>query len=209
MRRNSRIYGILNRIEFILIRSFLSYRPPVKDKVVFLTFDDGPEPNITEYVLDQLKRYNFKATFFCTGINCQRNPELFQRIIDEGHRVGNHSYSHLDNNKISNSLYMQDINKASILIKSNLYRPPWGRMNLMMFLKLLKKFKIVYWDIDSGDSSFKDFNCNKSSVTLKRKTNNGSIILFHFSNEHEARTMQLLPDYLDFLSINNFRCEIL
>lgn len=167
-------------------------------KVVYLTFDDGPDEGITEYVLDLLNYYNFKATFFCCGKNAERNPYLIERIRHEGHTIANHTYSHLNGFVENCDYYIEDVEKAAEILKTNMFRPPFGSLKLSIFIKLFFKYRMVYWSLVSGDSDLADFNLQDSKRSLCN-TKKGEIILFHFCKEHENETRQLLPWYLDWL----------
>lgn len=169
------------------------------DKVVYLTFDDGPEPKITEYILELLESYKAKATFFCTGLNIENYPELYKMLVDNGHSIGNHSYSHINLAKADNNEYVSDVTKCRNLINSDLFRPPWGKLNVMLFLKLKNKYRIILWDIDSKD--YKDnVNWDEYSNLMVKKTKTGNIVLFHFSNQHQENTKLILPLYMEKLN---------
>ena len=148
------------------------------EKVVYLTFDDGPHPKSTPLILDVLNKFDVKATFFCLGQNVEKYPELFQRIIDEGHQVGNHSYSHLSGWTTSTNRYLKDIEKANQFIDSNLFRPPYGRITPWQAKKLSTHYRIIMWDIMPGDFD--------ERLTQQKVTDNvidnieyGSVIVLH------------------------------
>lgn len=178
----------------------------VREKVIYLTFDDGPEEGITQFVLDELEKYGFKATFFCTGKNASSNPTLMKKIIDNGHSVANHTFSHLVAYNVTCNDYVEDIKKASNVIPSGLFRPPCGCLTVSSWLKLYRKYRIVYWSLNSGDSRMKNFDY-KTSVKNLHKTKCGDIVLFHFCRLHENETRLLLPYYLEWLHENNFQSE--
>src|SRR6187551_2187086 len=134
---------------------------PAEDNAVYLTFDDGPHPTITPWVLEQLKEYNAKATFFCIGNNVEKYPDVYQKILDEGHAVGNHTYHHLNGWKTDDKKYIEDVSLAARIIKSNLFRPPYGRIKNRQAKKIndaleTSKGRIIMWDVLSADfdSSF-------------------------------------------------------
>jgi peptidoglycan/xylan/chitin deacetylase (PgdA/CDA1 family) len=171
---------------------------------VFLTFDDGPTSGITEQVLDILKTYGSEATFFCIGRNVERNPELISRIRNEGHTVGNHTYSHLNGLKTSNRDYFNDINLAQSLITSALFRPPYGLIRPSQVRYLHKLYTIIMWDVMSYDYD--------PDVTKKQCLNNvlknvrpGSIVVFHDSVKASERVLFVLPELLKFLKGKNLR----
>ena len=151
---------------------------PNEKNQVFLTFDDGPDPEVTPWILDTLGKYNAKATFFCLGKNVEKYPDLFERIKKEGHAVGNHSYSHLDGWKTRNKDYFEDVEKADKLIGRNLFRPPYGRIKPSQIRELKKKYKIVMWDVLSGDFD-PGKKTNKRLENIIQVTKSGSIIVFH------------------------------
>lgn len=195
---------IFNSLRFHTIR-LLSLRK-LKDNrsfnkgAVYLTFDDGPEPGITEFILDELKKYNAKATFFCKGENCIKYPELYKRIIEEGHTVANHTFSHINGWDTPHKDYIKDVEKCELSTKSHLFRPPWGKLTFKQYWRLSKKYRIVLWDIASGDTGLAHFNLEESLQSLKMNTSKGKIVLFHFCKRHENETKQILPLYLQFLN---------
>lgn len=178
-------------------------------KVVYLTFDDGPEGEITNFVLDELKKYNAKGTFFCRGDNAEKNRSQLDRIIIEGHTIGNHSYSHLNSFNTPTKTYIENIKKADNLLKTNLFRPPWGSLTISAFFSLYNRYKIVYWSLTSGDSQLKRFDLDKNLSNLKHKTSKGDIILFHSCKIHERETKLILPLYLQWLYSEGYKCESL
>lgn len=172
-----------------------------KEKVVYLTFDDGPEPGITEFVLSELDKYGFKATFFCCGHNAEANPELLELIREKGHLIANHTYSHILSYTTKNETYIADVERAAELLQTTVFRPPWGALKLSAFLKLRDRFRIVMWDIASGDVGM-NISVERSLQQLCQGTRNGSIVLFHFSIQHEKNTRRILPLYLKWMSEN-------
>lgn len=201
MRR--KLYKLINKILHI----FEIRKIKTKEKIIFLTFDDGPEPGVTEFVLEELRKHNAKATFFCRGDNAEKYPELLKQIINNGHSIGNHTYNHINAFNISPKDYISNVEKANLIIKSNLFRPPWGSINLSTYLKLIKKYKIIYWSLASGDSNLDKFDEIKSLNNLKSGTSKGKIVLFHFCTRHEKETQRILPEYLDWLDEQGYKCE--
>ncbi|WP_317129904.1 polysaccharide deacetylase family protein [Psychroflexus aestuariivivens] len=177
---------------------------------LYLTFDDGPIPEITPWVLDLLKKHNAKATFFCIGENIQSYPELFQRILNEGHAIGNHTYNHLNGWKNQKSTYLKNIEKCDRLIeahltKTNLFRPPYGKCTFSQAKALFaQKKKIVMWDIISKDydSKISKENCFK---IIKNNIRKGNIIIFHDSLKAEANMKYALQKTLETYKDFNFR----
>jgi peptidoglycan/xylan/chitin deacetylase (PgdA/CDA1 family) len=180
---------------------------PRDGKKIYLTFDDGPHPEITPYVLNQLKEYDARATFFCIGKNVEAHPALYARILQEGHSVGNHTYSHINGWKTGGREYAADIARARTLIKSPLFRPPYGRIKRSQ-LKFLKQegYRPVMWNILSGD-----FDKRLGPEDCKRNVigsaETGAVIVFHDSEKAWPRLEQALPGVLKFFSANGYSFE--
>jgi len=154
------------------------FRINTKEKILCLTFDDGPDPSSTPVLLEILGRYNIKALFFCNGSRAENHPDLIERIVTEGHLTGNHSYSHLNGWMSSVENYTRDVDKATALTSSKWFRPPFGRLRLLQYYKLKEKYRIVFWDImpyDFDDS----FSTEDSLRVLLKKIRQGSIIALH------------------------------
>ena len=175
------------------------WRLPTGEKVVYLTFDDGPIPEVTPLVLDLLKERDIKATFFCVGENVSKYPELFKRIKAEGHSVGNHTYNHLQGMKYSTSDYLQNIEKANSLIRSNMFRPPHGWLTRLQYWSIIGKYKLVMWDVISCDydSSLSPEKCFRNVADFVR---DGSIITFHDSLKAKKNVLAALPKTIDYLT---------
>ncbi len=179
-----------------------------KEKIIYLTFDDGPHPIATPFVLDELKNHNAKATFFCIGKNVVDHPVIYKRILEEGHSVGNHTQHHLNGWKTTKDDYLANIAEASTHIKSNLFRPPYGRIRSSQARKVNvvlkdKSSKIVMWDVLSGD--FDEVLTNESC--LKNVIGNagaGSIIVFHDSEKAFAKMQFVLPQVLQLFTEKGF-----
>jgi len=175
-----------------------------KNNKVYLTFDDGPNINITEIVLDILRDYNVKATFFCVGENVLHNKYLFNSIIKDEHAIGNHTYNHLSAWSTNPHNYFQNIIKCNKLFSNSLFRPPWGKLRFSQISTILQDYKIVLWNIDS-----KDYNTNipneKKLSAIKSKMKSGSIILLHDVNKTKENTIFLLPKIIEFAYENNYK----
>ena len=171
---------------------------PNNDRKIFLTFDDGPTPSITNRALDILKEYRIKATFFCLGKQVEENPLLFQRIIDEGHAVGNHSYSHLKGWTTKNEQYLEDVRKGEAIIKSNLFRPPYGKIKRSQVNLLNPQTKIILWDVLPGDFSPSN-NVEKIISNTLNTVESGSIIVLHDNAICGNKMLQALPFIIDKL----------
>lgn len=194
----------------LLINRFLHLfeicRIRTDEQVVYLTFDDGPEPEITEFVIDELRKHNAKATFFCRGDNAEKHPELMKLIKNDGHALGNHTYNHIKSFDCSTTEYIKDVERADDVLKTHLFRPPWGALTLSTYFRLRKKFKIVYWSLISGDATCERFNYKRSMERLKT-TQKGEVVLLHNCQRHADATRQLLPVYLDWLESQGYVLE--
>jgi peptidoglycan/xylan/chitin deacetylase (PgdA/CDA1 family) len=176
----------------------LTWRIKEPGKTVYLTFDDGPHPTATNFVLDQLKQYNAKASFFCIGKNVAAHPSIYRRIIEEGHSVGNHTNNHTNGWKVKDEAYLKDIADASVLINSNLFRPPYGRIKrsqIRTFKIQNSKFNIVMWDVLSGDFDT-DLTGEACLGYVLYHTKPGSIIVFHDSEKAWEKMRYALPKVL-------------
>ena len=176
----------------------LSHRDEQKNHI-HLTFDDGPTPEVTPWVLEQLKKYNARATFFCLGRNVERYPEIYRQILDEGHSVGNHSYSHLKGSQTRNSEYFDDIRLAGSVIQSRLYRPPYGRFRKSQIRELRKDYHIVMWDVLSQDYD-RSIHPGKCLSNVLKNVKPGSIVVFHDSFKARENLYYSLPVLLERLS---------
>lgn len=184
---------------WIVKKIFFSYAwsMPANEKAIYLSFDDGPHPTITPFVLDELKKYGAVATFFCIGDNVRKYPDVYERIITEGHAVGNHTYHHLNGWKTDVSTYLNDIAKAAELIDSNLFRPPYGRIKKMQARKIAAAInktsaKIIMWDVLSTDfdSTITKEQCLRNVLQHAKA---GSIIVFHDSEKAFPNLQFVLP----------------
>ncbi len=174
------------------------------EKIVYLTFDDGPHPVITEWVLSQLEIYKQKATFFCIGKNVDAHTSVLKNVIEKGNAIGNHSYSHNKNFVNKNQAFFDDINKCQSLLKTNLFRPPYGKIKFSQFYKLRKHFNIIFWDVLSYDYSDK-YSGEDCAHFVKKYLRNGSIITFHDSEKAFPRLKIALPIVLEYLKENGYK----
>ncbi|WP_299005355.1 polysaccharide deacetylase family protein [uncultured Tenacibaculum sp.] len=177
-------------------------------KEIFLTFDDGPISEVTEFVLDQLQQFNAKATFFCIGDNIRKHPTVFSRIINEGHSVGNHTFNHLNGWKNSNTTYINNINKCENLLshqKTKLFRPPYGKIKRKQAKQLLANgYKIIMWDVLSADFD-PTITKEKCLQNVLRNVENGSIIVFHDSIKANDKLYYALPKVLEEFSLQGYK----
>lgn len=174
--------------------------PPTANPAVFLTFDDGPHPEITPFVLSQLALYNAKATFFCVGNNVVKYPDVYQQIIDQGHTVGNHTHHHLNGWKTPADQYIRDYNKAQTVIKTLAFRPPYGRFTLGQYRKLVQanpQIKIYMWDIISGDFD-QGISPQQCADNILEHLAPGSILVMHDSEKAWNNMRFSLPLVLQY-----------
>jgi peptidoglycan-N-acetylglucosamine deacetylase len=177
-------------------------------KKIYLSFDDGPHPEATPFVLDQLKKFNAKASFFCIGKNVITEAAIYKRILMEGHRVGNHSFDHLNGWKTDSKVYLENIEKARMLIDSDLFRPPYGRATAFQIrnLKVKLRYKIVMWDVLSGDFD-PVVNGQIAAERVISKSKSGSIVVFHDSAKAFPVLKTALPAVLAYFSGNGYSFE--
>jgi peptidoglycan/xylan/chitin deacetylase (PgdA/CDA1 family) len=184
---------------------------PTKEKVLYLTFDDGPHPEATPFVLAQLQRYQAKGTFFCIGKNVVAHPEIYQQVQASGNSIGNHTHNHLNGWKTNTSNYLENIRLATQHIQSNLFRPPYGRITPAQIKSIGEKgigFKIIMWSVLSGDFDI-HLTPKKCYDHVIEKTEPGSIIVFHDSEKAFPRLKVVLPDVLKYYSEKGYRFEAL
>jgi peptidoglycan-N-acetylglucosamine deacetylase len=188
---------------------------PAYDKVMYLTFDDGPHPVATPVALDLLKQYNAKATFFCVGKNVEDYPDIYNRILEEGHRTGNHTFNHENGWKVSNEEYINSILKAEKYIHSNLFRPPYGRISKFQIKVLTtpsknrpNPFRIIMWDVISADfdTALSPEQCTQNVLKHAKK---GSVVIFHDSEKALPRMQLSLMHTLDRFSKEGYRFEVI
>mgnify|MGYP006177293805 CR=1 FL=1 len=186
------------------------WKIPNSNNKVFLTFDDGPIPDVTEWVLDLLKKENIKATFFCIGENIQKHPKIFERIKAEGHIVGNHTFNHLNGWKTKRNDYLKNFNLCEKEINtSNLFRPPYGKITPLQAKSILKMGnKIVMWDVLSYDFDNK-ISPQKCLNNIVKNTESGSIIVFHDSLKAEHNLRYALPKTVKHLKEKGFEFDVI
>jgi peptidoglycan/xylan/chitin deacetylase (PgdA/CDA1 family) len=176
------------------------------DRCIYLTFDDGPIPVVTPFVLNILKQYNAKATFFCIGDNVNKHPDIFAQVKADGHAIGNHTYNHLKGWKTDDKTYLDNFLLADKLINTTLFRPPYGRIKRSQ-VKLLKAAKpglqIMMWDVLSADYNI-NLKPEKCLQNVLKHTSNGSIVLFHDSLKAFDRLEYTLPGAMDIWSAEGY-----
>ena len=176
------------------------------ERAVYLTFDDGPTPGITEWILSTLRRYNAKATFFVLGKNVEMYPDLYQKILDEGHRIGNHTYSHQKGTRMSLERYLEDIDFASTMVQSELFRPPYARCTPSQLRAVAKRYKIIMWSIISRDYNRK-ITGERCLQGVLPHIKAGEIILFHDSEKSFANMSYALPKTLERIAELGLKCK--
>lgn len=182
---------------------------PGPGKKIYLTFDDGPHPEITSFVLDELDKFDAKASFFCIGRNVEAHPGVYAEILKRGHTTGNHTYDHCNGWKTETGAYVDSIQKAKTLIDSNLFRPPYGRMSAAQAKKIASAengFQTVMWTVLSGDfdPAVTPEQCRNNVI---RNTGNGSIVVFHDSEKAYRLLKETLPAVLAYFSEKGFSFE--
>ncbi|WP_037374075.1 polysaccharide deacetylase family protein [Salinimicrobium xinjiangense] len=190
------------------------WEAPAEDKSIYLTFDDGPVPQVTPWVLEQLKAFDAKATFFCIGENVQKHPDIFGKIIHEGHTIGNHTYNHLNGWKTGTDEYLLNTLKCQQVIQKNhpskkplknpLFRPPYGKIKNRQAGELQKRgFKVVMWSIVSLDYDTR-ISPERCYHNVVRNARPGSVIVFHDSFKAEPNLLEVLPRILEVYSREGF-----
>lgn len=173
----------------------ITWKMPEDGNNIYLTFDDGPHPEITPWVVNELDKVNAKATFFCVGDNMRKHPETALEVLEKGHRIGNHTYNHLDGWNTENFAYLRNITECDKYTKSNLFRPPYGKIGLNQLLAVKKRYEIIYWSILSRDFEV-DLDIEDSLNYMKENTKAGDIVLFHDSIKAEKNLKAMLPEFL-------------
>lgn len=176
---------------------------PTQQQVLYLTFDDGPIPEVTPWVLDVLREYKAKATFFCVGENVSRHPAIFRRILAEGHSVGNHTHNHLNGWNTENLPYFHNVRHCAHLVKSNLFRPPYGRLLPSQRAFLERHYRIVMWDVLSGDFD-PALSAQQCLDNVQTNAQPGSIIVLHDSLKTDAKLRYILPHLLDYFAAQGY-----
>ncbi len=198
-----------------LLRAFYPscvWKMPTHKKAIYLSFDDGPHPIATPFVIEQLEKYNAKASFFCIGKNVVEYPAIFQQLIQQGHTVGNHTMHHLNGWKTEDDLYLQNIAQASTPIQSNFFRPPYGRIKRSQIRKIRADKslpqEIIMWDVLSGDFDT-SINSQQCLSNVLKHTKAGSIVVFHDSAKAWDRLQVALPATLDYFTQKGFQFRAL
>ncbi len=178
------------------------------EQSVYLTFDDGPIPEITPWVLDILDKYNIKATFFCVGDNVRKFPEIYQMIKDRGHLVGNHTFNHKQGVRTYTKRYIENVEEANQYIGSKLFRPPHGHIRPGQFFLLRKRYKMIMWDVVTRDYSWR-MTADEVFNAVKKYTRKGSIIVFHDSIKAGDRMKESLPKSIEWLLNHGYTFKLI
>ena len=176
----------------------LTWHKSRSNKCIYITFDDGPIPVVTPWVLNILKQFNVKATFFCIGDNVAKHPDIYRQILAEGHSIGNHTFNHLNGWKTGDKAYLENIEQCKELVQSNLFRPPYGRSKKSQYSILNTQYSIIMWDVLSGDFDI-NLSPEKCLNNVLKHSRNGSIIVFHDSLKAFERLEYALPLALENL----------
>lgn len=199
-------YPVRTPALFRWIYPSLEWKGNAAHKTIYLTFDDGPHPIATPFVLDLLKQYQIKATFFCIGKNVQRYPQIYQRILAEGHQTGNHTQDHRNGWKTSREDYLENIFTATQYIDASLFRPPYGRITKAQIKSVQQQFayRIIMWDVLSGDFDT-ELQPEQCWHQVKQAVRPGSIIVFHDSEKAWQRMQYALPKTIDHFLAQGYR----
>jgi peptidoglycan/xylan/chitin deacetylase (PgdA/CDA1 family) len=208
---------ILHKTNFLMRALYPDFiwRKDNQEKTIYLTFDDGPIPEITEFVLETLAQFNAKATFFCIGDNIRKHPDIFEKVIKGGHSIGNHTFNHLRGWDTEDAEYLANVKQCDVEIGSmikqkenskKLFRPPHGRIKRSQAKVLLPEYDIIMWDVLTAD-----YVADLSPETVLDKTlqhtENGSIVLFHDSIKANKNMSFALPRFLEYFSEREFRFQ--
>ncbi len=197
----------LHKTPYILQRLYPKriWNYPATDKVVYLTFDDGPTKELGPWILETLEVFNAKATFFCVGENITKLREFTKKILDQGHEISNHTFNHLNGWETDVSSYIENIEKCQLELENlnsvnKLFRPPYGKLTSKQARILVEKgYKIIMWDMLSGDFD-KNLSGDDCLKQLKKHTKPGSLVVFHDNIKSESILKKVLPPYLSYFA---------
>jgi len=176
---------------------------PVKEKCIYLTFDDGPIPEVTPWVLEKLSSFEAHATFFCVGENVKKHSDIYKQLLEAGHHTGNHSFHHIKAWNTKKEFYLNDVDQAHEVIDSRLFRPPHGQLTIPLIRALRKNFSIVMWSLLSYDFD-QSVTQEKCLEILLKHTKAGDIVVFHDSLKAESRLKYALPKFLNHFHSKGF-----
>lgn len=184
------------------------WKGPAQNRKIYLTFDDGPVPDVTPQVLELLRKYSAKATFFCVGDNVRKHPDILKQVTADGHAVGNHTFHHLNGWKTPDKEYLEDVELCRAVLPSRLFRPPYGRVRRSQAAALRQHYNIVMWDILSGDYS-PDISPEQCLSNITANAGPGSIIVMHDSLKARRNLLFALPRVLEFYTSAGFSFEVI
>lgn len=199
--------GVVSKLMYRILKILfpsLVWKYSSSEKSIYITFDDGPFAELTPFILKELKKYNAKATFFLTGEQVEKDYSLYKKILQDGHSVGNHGYSHLNGWKTENKTYFYDIEKCHNILNTTLFRPPYGKIKPSQISHLKKQYNIIMWDVLSWDFNSK-LSPQKCLQKVIRDTKNGSIIVFHDNQKSMKNLMFVLPKFLNYFHSKGFK----
>lgn len=174
------------------------------EKTIYLTFDDGPIPELTEWVLDELNKYQAKATFFCVGANILKNKTVFNKILENGHVAANHTMHHIKGFKTEFNTYLQEVDECETLTQTKLFRPPYGQIKRVQYKALIEKgYQVIFWDVISYD--YEKIKPEQVLKTVLKFTKPGSIVLFHDNIKAEQNLKFALPLFLEHFSKHGYQ----
>ena len=185
----------------------VTWRMLAEPKCVYLTFDDGPIPEVTPWVLDTLDRFGVKATFFMVGDNVRKHPDIYQMVVDRGHRIGNHTFNHIQGWRYWTKNYLANVAKAAEYIPSDLFRPPHGHMRIPQTLLLQRKYRVIMWDVVTRDYS-PHMTPEGVLQVVKRYTRNGSVIVFHDSLKAQRNMRVAMPQAVEWLLAQGYTFKV-
>ena len=183
------------------------WRMNTSEKAVYLTFDDGPIPEVTPWVLDVLDKYQIKATFFMVGDNVRKHPDEYKMVVERGHRIGNHTFNHLKGFEEGSERYIANIDKADCYLSTDLFRPPHGIMRMKQYRMLSKRYRIIMWDLVTRDYNSK-LNGEQVLRKVRKYARNGSIITFHDSLRSVDNLRYALPRAIEWLQGEGYEFKV-
>lgn len=188
--------------------SGLTWQKSLAERILYLTFDDGPIPEVTPFILKTLAQFKAKATFFCIGDNVQKHSEIFEQVKADGHTIGNHTFNHLRGWDTPDKVYLENVEKCNQLVESKFFRPPYGRAKKSQLNSLKNQYEVIMWDVLSGDFDT-DLSPQKCYQNVVDKSSNGSIIVFHDSLKAYPRMQYVLPKALEYWQSKGYQFKSL
>jgi peptidoglycan-N-acetylglucosamine deacetylase len=190
----------------IFDQKFITCSIPSAEKVIYLTFDDGPIPEVTPRVLRILAEFDVPATFFCVGDNVRKHPQVFQQVVSAGHAIGNHTFHHLNGWKTPTGQYLDDVNRCKEYFQTALFRPPYGKISLSQYIQLHNRYRIVFWSVLSGDYNLA-VSQEQCLENVLKYTTSGAIVVFHDSLKASEKVYYTLPRMIEHFLGKRYRFE--